>query len=214
VADRTPGERLRVAVHEASHAIMAWKLGRGVELLSIRRGAHLDGVTIFEGVADPDLLVPAMAQTQPWDARMRAEKAIAILLAGHLGEVRWIYPDEEGYDPDDDDVRLATQAAAAAVSTPLLSAYRSDLLSAACREERMSDEDQARLRAGRLTPAGEQFLNWICEEVKLEVRTVQFQELLHEVVPALLAAEVLPGETFLEIVQRADRGYDIAASTR
>jgi hypothetical protein len=38
-----------LAYHEASHAVVAWVLGRPIELLSIRPGAHYEGVVTYRG---------------------------------------------------------------------------------------------------------------------------------------------------------------------
>lgn len=116
-----------VAHHEAAHGTMAWILARPIGLLSIRPGAHYEGVATHRRGHWPDQETLLRLESRPvvlWPAldRRALEVDVCIALAGALGEqlvdpwtpdpLSTFHPDE---DPDEVKAKRAAEALAGQV---------------------------------------------------------------------------------------------------
>lgn len=198
--DRSPGELLRISVHEAGHGLMALEFGMGVELLSIRPGKYHGGVCI--GAPAPS----EVPRSQAW--RRQIEYDLMILLAGHFAEVAWLYPDTESFDRTEPDLVAAERLAEQAVRVPL-TRTQEETWEESERTEGLRDEERARGLAELLTPRAEAFLEWMRQETWEEVRSEKFMTRLKAVAPLLRRERVLSGATLGDVVRYADRGFPI-----
>ena len=127
----TDSERIRVAHHEAGHALVAELLGVRVDVVSVRAAERHRGVTIHaslqvDEIAEllarrdgPSLLARWGVTPYPFfdpEERRRAECLIMISLAGRLGEL--LMPEfSSGYRDDSADTDQAQAIATAAELT-------------------------------------------------------------------------------------------------
>jgi hypothetical protein len=131
VNELTDPERIRVAHHEAGHALVAELLGVRVDVVSVRAAERHRGVTIHaslrvDEIAEllarrdgPSLLARWGVTPYPFfdpEERRRAECLIKISLAGRLGEL--LMPEfSSGYRDDSADTDQAQAIATAAELT-------------------------------------------------------------------------------------------------
>jgi hypothetical protein len=210
----TDPERIRVAHHEAGHALVAELLGVRVDVVSARAAERHRGVTIHASLQvdeigellarrDGSRLLARWGVT-PYplfdpEERRRAECLIMISLAGHLGEL--LMPEfVTGYRDDSADIDQA-QAIATAVE---LTVEQDRWLVDAENTEIPADDEHAFATSRGIT--GDEGAAALVNHLTWETRRLMFSPLVQSLVPPivdqLLRHDAIPGETLREIVQR------------
>lgn len=195
-------QRTRTAIHEASHAAMAFELGRPIEVVSIRPGKHYGGVAPYRPAlyrGDRKFGLPAILQ--PAASRRAIETQICVSLAGQIGEDllwphgRWGMSEDE------------RQAETAVREFARLSKRETALLTAL--EERdeplTSDEANASELAEAMSEAeAGDHLAYLRAVTKSIISSPGFLRLVDALVPVLLDQTAVSGRAVREIFRSVD----------
>ena len=186
---------LRLAIHEAGHAVATVLLGHRIDGLTIDLDEGLSGCSFWG--ADP---LPQSALNScgrifflDWRLRKRLEDDLALTLAAHVAVAVWA-PFESGYRPEpavaSECERLARELEQSRF------AERVEQRNAEPPLERQSDED-AIWKLSRFGSSGQAtapaFLDWMLAEVRDWVASPGFSRPLAAVTSALLQHANLPG---------------------
>jgi hypothetical protein len=187
-------ERLRVAHHEAGHAVAAHLLGLGVDVVSIWPTKRWAGVcfTASRSIDTSGLRVGVPLIFQPIELRMHVEKLIVCSLAGQIGEELGGFYRSGPVVQDDEDRYAEVLAAMTALTDEQreLLASGDDLTRPLTR-----DWDRACDLAWAIcgSEEGAALVNYLRAAARTLVYTKQFRELVGLLVPPLLLHGTLSG---------------------
>jgi hypothetical protein len=205
--------RLKLAVHEAGHAVAAVLLGRTVEGVSIEIHAGLRGVCIDRRSGPVDVTEEANFTTgvflMPWQARQDMEAKLATLLAGPIAEAVYAPGLPAGYEsPASLDREHARRIISARLELPEKARalfenhdeLRSDY-------HRFRDDRAQAFQLSKWVSSGTSFAlafqSWFALEVEAWVRRESFRAPLAALTLELLEQGELPGPRVHELVAAA-----------
>lgn len=206
-------QRSRTAAHEASHAGMAYELGRPIEVVSIRPSKRYSGVALHIGAryrGGWQVGIPAILQ--PAEPRRILETRICILLAGQIGEDLLWRRDRWGTSEDE------RRAETAALEFARLSKRETAVLTEVeTRDEPLtSDEVNARELAEAMSGAeAAEHLGYLKAVTRSIVTSTGFLRLVDALVPVLLDQDGVSGRACRELFRNVDmKRRPLAAAAR
>ena len=195
---------LRLAIHEAGHAVAAVLLGHRVDGLTIEVDEGESGCCFWSSEPPPKLSLETAGSVllSDWKVRQRLEQRLVVSLVGIIAVEVWA-PREPGYQPrpasDLERERLTAELEAAGLGEQIESFEATPPL------ERQTDEDRifrlARLGSSGLSTAAA-FLAWVVAEVTAWVASEPFHRALAPLAEELLRHGSLPGKRVHEIVDQ------------
>ena len=199
----------RARLHEAGHAVVAWRLGHRLELVSVKPSAHgwgfVSHVAVNADPASPEPQVPVVLQRGT--VRQAIERLMCIALAGHAAELLLAPPAPAGYGPAPDEEEAERLEATLAELSPV----SRELLADAEARSTPTDADRA-VRFAELL-AGSEHVHHLGLMRAVAFRLVaEDAERIETLAAALADRPVMSGEEAVKIIEDPRGG--VLARTR